>query len=128
MLLFPWMIWLYSVQHGIRDMYLYDQGIDLLVKSVCCCLVLCRRSHACELPNGEKVPDLIVERLQGAATCWRRTLVEVDDDLESRYLRAQRSTLDFELLVPNHGEIACRMLVACSAWSCTGCRVCHQAT
>lgn len=55
------------------------------------------------------MPDLLVERLQGDSTCWTKSLVKVDDDLESRYLRAQRSHLEFELSVPNHGE--CSMQV-----------------
>lgn len=64
-----------------------------------------RTSHAAELPNGEKVPDVIVERLQWSAQCWQENLVEVRDDLESKYLKAQRSQLEFELTVPNYGEL-----------------------
>jgi hypothetical protein len=65
------------------------------------------------LPNGERIPDLLVERLLPSGTCcWSKTLVEVEDDLESRYLAAQRSKLEFALTVPNHG--ACCLLLACA--------------
>jgi hypothetical protein len=65
----------------------------------------CRASHASTLPNGEQVPDILVERYHGCEQCWRRTLAEVDDDLESSYLAAKRDQLDFVLSVPNHGEL-----------------------
>jgi hypothetical protein len=46
-----------------------------------------------------------VERLLASGSCcWARQLVQVEDDLESRYLAAQRSKLDFALDVPNHGK------------------------
>ncbi|KAF8056436.1 SMCHD1 [Scenedesmus sp. PABB004] len=62
-------------------------------------------SHASQLPNGERVPDIRVERWQGSAGVWARSLVEVDDDLESRYLAAQRASMEFVLSVPNHGKV-----------------------
>jgi hypothetical protein len=46
-----------------------------------------------------------VERYHGCEQCWRKTLAQVDDDLESRYLAAKRDQLDFVLSVPNHGEL-----------------------
>lgn len=56
------------------------------------------------LPNGERIPDVRVERLlPNGSCCWARQLVSVEDDLESRYLAAQRSKLEFTLTVPNHG-------------------------
>jgi hypothetical protein len=69
--------------------------VSLSVRSVC-------RSGV--LPNGERIPDVRVERLlPNGSCCWARQLVSVDDDLESRYLAAQRSKLEFSLTVPNHG-------------------------
>lgn len=56
------------------------------------------------LPNGEQVPDILVERYHGCEQCWRRLLAQVDDDLESRYLAAKRDQLEFVLSVPNHGK------------------------
>jgi hypothetical protein len=56
------------------------------------------------LPNGEQVPDILVERYHGCEQCWRKMLAQVEDDLESRYLAAKRDQLDFVLSVPNHGE------------------------
>lgn len=60
------------------------------------------------LPNGERIPNVHVERLlcEGSC-CWSRQLVEVQDDLETRYLAAQRSALEFALTVPNHGKQCC---------------------
>lgn len=40
-----------------------------------------------------------------AAMRWRRRLSDVDDDMESRYLRAARSTLEFTLDVPSMGGL-----------------------
>jgi hypothetical protein len=51
------------------------------------------------------VPDILVERYHGCEQCWRKTLAQVDDDLESRYLAAKRDQLEFVLSVPNHGEL-----------------------
>jgi hypothetical protein len=64
-----------------------------------------RSNHRSDrLPNGERIPIVRVERLLcNGSCCWARQLVEVQDDLESRYLAAQRSKLDFALTVPNHG-------------------------
>lgn len=64
----------------------------------------CRSSHASLLPNGEQVPDILVERCHGGEQCWRKMLAQVDDDLESRYLAAKRDQLEFVLSVPNHGK------------------------
>lgn len=33
-----------------------------------------------------------------------RDALQVDDDMETRYLRAQKSRLDFSLIVPNKGD------------------------
>lgn len=66
---------------------------------------LSRSARTGLLPNGERIPSVHVERrLSTGACCWARELVDVDDDLESRYLAAQCSKLEFALTVPNHGE------------------------
>jgi hypothetical protein len=64
-----------------------------------------RSNHRSDrLPNGQRIPIVRVERLLSSGSCcWARQLVEVQDDLESRYLAAQRSKLNFALTVPNHG-------------------------
>ncbi|KAI8466921.1 MAG: hypothetical protein J3K34DRAFT_524164 [Monoraphidium minutum] len=92
-----------------------------------------REQQRCEhnLPGGEALPDIVVELLTDgcAAPCvcgggggaaaaasgdsgaasqgvvWRRRLADVDDDMESRYLRAARSTLEFSLDVPAMGAV-----------------------
>lgn len=49
---------------------------------------------------------MCVQRLlSSGACCWSRLLVDVEDDLESRYLAAQRSKLEFALTVPHHGAL-----------------------
>lgn len=62
------------------------------------------------LPSGEPLPDIALQRLPaaggGAAPVWRRRLAEVDDDLETRMLRAQRAELAFTLAVPDRGTVA----------------------
>jgi hypothetical protein len=69
------------------------------------CAHPCRSRRSDLLPNGERIPNVRVERLLcDGACCWTRQLVQVQDDLESRYLAAQRSKLEFALTVPNHGE------------------------
>lgn len=93
-----------------------------------CALYSVRRSDL--LPNGERIPNVHVERLlcEGSC-CWSRQLVEVQDDLESRYLAAQRSALEFALTVPNHGKQCCQqrglhawrtdsMQTHCQIWTC----------
>eukprot|EP00775_Hariotina_reticulata_P002831 gene2831-3124_t len=63
------------------------------------------KSRASQLPNGERIPDIVVERLVGTGVAWRKLLVEVDDDLESCYLAAHRDKMEFVLSVPNHGRV-----------------------
>ena len=48
-------------------------------------------------------PAILVEFVVGGAVQWRRSLAAVDDDMETRFLRAMRSQLDFSLDVPNKG-------------------------
>ena len=57
--------------------------------------------------NGEAVPDIRVERLTCASLRWASQLSAVSDDLESRYLAAARSSMDFALDVPGHGVPLC---------------------
>jgi hypothetical protein len=76
------------------------------------------------LPNGERIPNVRVERLlPNGSCCWARQLASVEDDLESRYLAAQRSKLEFSLTVPNHGAAGCflwfAVLVAVARWHST---------
>ncbi len=58
-----------------------------------------------------------MEFLSGARPLWRRSLAEVQDDMESLYLRAQRAQLDFTVAVPGKGARwgwGCR----CCCWGC----------
>ncbi|GLC56261.1 hypothetical protein PLESTB_001085700 [Pleodorina starrii] len=57
------------------------------------------------LPGGEVKPEICVEYLVGSRQVWRRQLAEVDDDLESRYVRAAQAKLEFELEVPGKGTV-----------------------
>lgn len=67
------------------------------------CLV-CSTSRAEVLPTGERVPEIIVEHVSAGSLTWRRNLAEVDDDMESKYLKAQRSQMEFAMVVPNMGK------------------------
>ncbi|KAG2443092.1 hypothetical protein HYH02_009506 [Chlamydomonas schloesseri] len=58
-----------------------------------------------ELPGGEAMPHIVVEYLVGGRCVWRRPLVEVDDDLETRYVRAAQARLEFSLDVPGKGAV-----------------------
>ncbi|EFJ52379.1 hypothetical protein VOLCADRAFT_86759 [Volvox carteri f. nagariensis] len=57
------------------------------------------------LPGGEVMPTIIVEYLVGSQQVWRRALAEVDDDLESRYVRAAKARMEFEVDVPGKGTV-----------------------
>ncbi|GFR47073.1 hypothetical protein Agub_g8760, partial [Astrephomene gubernaculifera] len=57
------------------------------------------------LPGGEAMPSIVIEHLVGSRLAWRRQLAEVDDDLESRYVRGAKSKLEFELEVPGRGTV-----------------------
>lgn len=61
------------------------------------------------LPNGEPLPNITLEYLTEGRSMWKRRLVEVDDDLETRMLRAQKSELQFTLEVPN--KVSCSIYV-----------------
>ncbi|PNW82785.1 hypothetical protein CHLRE_06g294050v5 [Chlamydomonas reinhardtii] len=58
-----------------------------------------------ELPGGEAMPHIVVEYMVGGRCVWRRPLVEVDDDLETRYVRAAQARLEFSLDVPGKGAV-----------------------
>jgi hypothetical protein len=80
---------------------------------------MCSTCRSELLPNGERIPEVRVERLlSNGSCCWARQLVQVDDDLESRYLAAQRAKLEFAVTVPNHGaclsQSCCRTSLTCS--------------
>lgn len=55
------------------------------------------------LPSGEPAPEVVVEFTCGSRLLWRRSLAEVEDDMESMYLRAQRAKLEFSVNVPGKG-------------------------
>ncbi|KXZ46758.1 hypothetical protein GPECTOR_41g723 [Gonium pectorale] len=57
------------------------------------------------LPGGEAVPNIVVEYLDGGQPAWQRRLMDVDDDLESRYVRAAKAKLEFALEVPGKGTV-----------------------
>jgi hypothetical protein len=59
------------------------------------------------LPSGEPAPEVAVEFMSGSRLLWRRSLCEVEDDMESTYLRAQRAKLDFTVNVPGKGKPLC---------------------
>ncbi|GBF97420.1 hypothetical protein Rsub_09586 [Raphidocelis subcapitata] len=81
-----------------------------------------QQRQAYQLPGGEALPDIVVELLGDGcgAPCavgapldgalaqgvrWRSRLADVDDDLETRYLRAARATMEFTLSVQGMGVV-----------------------
>jgi hypothetical protein len=58
------------------------------------------------LPNGEPLPDIALQRSADSHLVWRRRLVEVEDDMETRMLRAQRAELPFTLAVADKGTVS----------------------
>ena len=73
------------------------------------------KSRVSALPGGQAVPAIEVVALRGGEVAWATQLADVDDDLESRYLRAARSSLDFALDVPGMGAfcLLCAVLRVC---------------
>lgn len=63
------------------------------------------------LPNGEPLPDITLQYISESRTMWTRRLVEVDDDLETKMLRAQKSELPFTLDVP--GKVTMQLSCTC---------------
>ncbi|GLI61005.1 hypothetical protein VaNZ11_003267, partial [Volvox africanus] len=57
------------------------------------------------LPGGEIKPIITVEYIAGSREVWQRDLAEVDDDLESRYVRSAKAKMEFELDVPGKGIV-----------------------
>ncbi|GIL94923.1 hypothetical protein Vretimale_1033 [Volvox reticuliferus] len=57
------------------------------------------------LPGGETKPIIAVEYMEGLRQLWQRDLAEVDDDLESRYVRSAKAKMEFELDVPGKGIV-----------------------
>ena len=63
-------------------------------------------------PDGHAVtrsnPEIVIEHISNGSMVWRRSLAEVDDDMQTRYIRAQRSELPFTLQVSSsrhdHGQ------------------------
>ncbi|PNH02580.1 Structural maintenance of chromosomes flexible hinge domain-containing protein 1 [Tetrabaena socialis] len=62
------------------------------------------RATGC-LPGGEAMPNIVVEYVLGSRQVWRRPLAQVQDDLESRYVRAAGAKMEFELEVPGKGAV-----------------------
>lgn len=58
------------------------------------------------LPSGQKLPDIVIEHIVEGQPAWYAHLVDVDDDPESLYLRAQQAQLLFTLIVPGHGTVS----------------------
>ena len=71
------------------------------------------------LPNGEAFPDIVLQYQVDASTVWRKRLAEVEDDLETRLLRAQRAELHFTLQAPDkvcvRARRAARFSPACAS-------------
>lgn len=58
------------------------------------------------LPNGEALPNINVRYQINERIIWKRALVEVEDDMESRLLRAQKAEFPFTLDVPGKGVVS----------------------
>lgn len=57
------------------------------------------------LPNGEPLPNIVLRHALDSRVLWERKLTEVDDDLETRMLRAHKSEFTFSLKVPEKGIV-----------------------
>ena len=58
------------------------------------------------LPNGEPLPLIVLRHALDARMLWERSLTEVDDDLETRMLRAHKAEFPFTLQVPDRGTVS----------------------
>lgn len=58
------------------------------------------------LPTGQAVPDIVIQHVMEGDDTWEARLVDVNDDTESLYLRAQQAQLQFTLAVPDHGTVS----------------------
>jgi hypothetical protein len=56
------------------------------------------------LPGGGRLPDITVEAYRGSTLLWRKPLASVDDDMESRFLRASRASFSFALKCPGRED------------------------
>lgn len=70
-------------------------------------------ARASELPSGDLIPEIVIEYCHNNELKWRTNLVDVEDDLESRLLGAQRSELPFSLTVPGKGLVEGVLWCAC---------------
>ncbi|KAL4443930.1 hypothetical protein ABPG75_011667 [Micractinium tetrahymenae] len=61
------------------------------------------------LPNGEPFPDIVLRYQVDSRVVWEQRLAEVEDDMETKLLRAQQAELPFTLQVPDKG-IVCGVL------------------
>lgn len=57
------------------------------------------------LPNGEPLPNIVLRHAVDSRVLWERKLTEVDDDLETRMLRAHKDEFPFTLEVPEKGIV-----------------------
>ncbi len=57
------------------------------------------------LPNGEPLPNIMLRHALDSRILWEKKLTEVDDDLETRMLRAHKSEFTFSLEVPEKGIV-----------------------
>lgn len=52
-------------------------------------------------PNGNAAgnanPEIVIEHIRDGNLAWSRSLADIEDDMQTRYLRAQRSELPFTL-------------------------------
>eukprot|EP00884_Botryococcus_braunii_P005311 jgi/Botrbrau1/14781/Bobra.0284s0014.2 len=51
------------------------------------------------------IPSILLECWSGGKLCWKRLLNDIDDDMESLYLKAKKSEFEFTLDVPGKGLV-----------------------
>ena len=58
------------------------------------------------LPTGQAVPDIVIAHVAEGDPNWEAHLVDVNDDTESLYLKAQQAQMPFTLTVADHGVVS----------------------
>jgi hypothetical protein len=58
------------------------------------------------LPNGEPLPEVKILHMVSDRLAWAHSLVDVNDDMETRILRTQKAELPFALDVPGKGTVS----------------------
>ncbi len=69
-----------------------------------------------------ETPEIVIEHICNGSTAWSHNLAEIDDDMQTRYIRAQRAELLFTLQVSSHNIAACQnneSMHACMHVSCS---------